>query len=83
MACVTVFAEINMSDLDDDDLVNEVERRGLKVGPQFIEAKVTDDEPVLSKSELEEIEHLAICGLAEPARALVLELVGKAIGRVL
>lgn len=83
MAYVTVSAEISMTDLDDDDLVREVERRGLSAGPGCVEATGEDGEPIFSKADLGEIEHLHVCGLTEPARALALELVGKAIGRTL
>lgn len=67
-----------MDDLDDDDLLEEVEKRGL-TGSSASGGEALH----LTQEELNDIETLLVCGQREPARALALELVGKAIGRTL
>lgn len=66
-----VSVHIDLDDFDDDDLISELESRGYtcsKDAPAGVEG-------------LDRIEHLAICGQLEIARAEALQLVSAAIGR--
>lgn len=77
MAHAYVSVRVDLDQFDDDDIHDEFTTRGLSVKAGG------GDEPAFTQDDLDEIEHLAVCGLTEPARALALELVGKAIGRAL
>ena len=68
-----VNPHIDLDDFDDDDLKKELESRGYSVAKHGVS---TDDMP-----DLEHVEHLAICGQLDAARAEALQQVGKAIGR--
>jgi hypothetical protein len=69
-----VHVHIDPDDFDTDDLIEELESRGYTV------SKNSGTEALGS---LDHIEHLAICGQIEIARAEALQLVSKAIGRPL
>lgn len=67
-----VHVEIDLDDFDDDDLISELESRGYTC---------SKDGSTDSLGSLDHIEHLAICGQLEIARAEALQLVSAAIGR--
>jgi hypothetical protein len=66
-----VSVHIEFDDFDEDDLVEELESRGY----------TCTKESVTGLDGLDRVEHLAICGQIEIARAEALQLVSKAIGR--
>jgi hypothetical protein len=69
-----VSVHIDLDDFAEDDLVEELESRGYTV------SKNSGTEALGS---LDHVEHLAICGQLEIARAEALQLVSKAIGRTI
>lgn len=68
-----VSVRIDFDDFDEDDLVEELESRGYTC---------TKNAPA-GLDGLDRVEHLAICGQLEIARAEALQLVSKAIGRTI
>lgn len=70
-----VSVDIDLYEFDTDDLIEELESRGYACSKH---KRKTD---LGGLDDLEHIEHLAVCGQAEAARAEALELVSKAIGR--
>jgi hypothetical protein len=68
-----VSVHIDLDDFDEDDLVEELESRGYTC---------TKNAPA-GLDGLDRVEHLAICGQLEIARAEALQLVSKAIGRTI
>jgi hypothetical protein len=66
-----VSVHIEFDDFDEDDLVEELESRGYTC---------TKNAPA-GLDGLDRVEHLAICGQLEIARAEALQLVSLAIGR--
>lgn len=73
---VTVDADVDLTDIDDDALIDELENRGYAVVTK-------EGNSVLPSIDLERIEHLIICGLMDEARAALIELASRAIGRPL
>lgn len=74
MPYVTVHIDDDvLEEFDDDELKDELESRGYAVAKR--------GEPIEGLTELEHVEHLAVCGQIEAARAEALMLVSKAIGR--
>lgn len=65
-----VSVHIDLDDFDDEDLIKELESRGY-----------TCSKDAAGFEGLDRIEHLAICGQLEIARAEALQLVSAAIGR--
>lgn len=65
-----VSVHIDLDEFDDDDLISELESRGY-----------TCSKAAAGVEGLDRIEHLAICGQLEIARAEALQLVSAAIGR--
>jgi hypothetical protein len=82
MAGVTMTLSVDLSEIDDFDFRQEMNRRGLDA-PMYPEPEAEEIANVLEQEDLDEIETLAICGQIEPARALALKLVGELIGRTL
>jgi hypothetical protein len=68
-----VSVHIDFDDFDEDDLVEELESRGYTC---------TKNAPA-GLDGLDRVEHLAICGQLEIARAEALRLVSQAIGRTI
>lgn len=66
-----VSVHIDLDDFDEDDLIEELESRGY----------TCTKDAVTGVKGLERIEHLAVCGQLEIARAEALQLVSAAIGR--
>lgn len=66
-----VHIHIDLDEFDDDDLISELESRGY----------TCSKDSVTGVEGLERIEHLAVCGQLEIARAEALQLVSTAIGR--
>ena len=65
-----VTVEIELDDFDDSELIEELESRGY-----------TCTSGKVAQLDIDRIEHLAVCGQIEAARAEALELVSKAIER--
>lgn len=74
-----VHIDIAPEEFEDDELIEELESRGYSVTHK------DDTTDLLGNSlgNLDHIEHLAICGQIEHARAEALLLVGRIIGRPL
>lgn len=70
MPTVTVDVDVDLDDYEDDDLIEEIERRGYAVTKM-----------AAGLADLDHVEHLVICGQLDAAKAEALQLVGKAIGR--
>jgi hypothetical protein len=68
-----VSVHMEFDDFDEDDLVEELESLGY----------TCTKESVTGLDGLDRVEHLAICGQIEIARAEALQLVSKAIGRTI
>lgn len=68
-----VHIHIDLDEFDDDDLVEELESRGY----------TCTKDSATGLEGLDRIEHLAICGQSDVAKAEALKLVGDAIGRPL
>lgn len=68
-----VSVHIDLDDFDEDELIEELEYRGYTC---------TKNAPA-GLDGLDRIEHLAICGQLEIARAEALQLVSHAIGRTI
>jgi hypothetical protein len=69
-----VSVHIDLDDFDTDDLIEELESRG---------HHVTKGAGTDTLGDLDHVEHLAICGQLDAARAEALQLVANAIGRPL
>lgn len=69
------YIHIDLDDFDDDDLIEELRDRGY-----FVAAKGSTVDDV---GDLTHVEHLAVCGQLDAARAEALALVGNVIGRPL
>ena len=70
----SVYVEIDADEFDDDELVSELESRGYVVTKDGANS-------IGELGTLAHVEHLAICGLLQDARAEALSLVSKHIGR--
>jgi hypothetical protein len=68
-----VHIHIDLDEFDDDDLISELESRGY----------TCTKDSATGLEGLERVEHLAVCGQIEIARAEALQLVSKAIGRTI
>jgi hypothetical protein len=66
-----VHIHIDLDEFDDDDLIEELESRGY----------TCTKDSVTGLEGLERVEHLAICGQLEAARAEAMQLVSATIGR--
>lgn len=73
---VDVDVDVELSEIDDDALIDELEDRGYAVVTK-------QGDGVLRSIDIERIEHLATCGLLAEARAELIELASLAIGRPL
>lgn len=70
-----VSVDIELDEFDTDDLIEELESRG------YTCSKSRKAPDLGGLGDLEHIEHLAVCGQLEIARAEALQLVSAAIGR--
>jgi hypothetical protein len=68
-----VHIHIDLDEFDDDDLIEELESRGY----------TCTKDSATGLEGLDRVEHLAVCGQLEIARAEALQLVSTAIGRPL
>lgn len=74
---VQVYVDVELDDFDTDDLIKELEDRGYAV------IKGAKAEAADVGESFDRVEHLAVCGQIEAARAEAVYIASKAIGRSL
>lgn len=73
MPRINIDVNVSLDEFDDDDLIEEMESRGY----------TCTKDSATGLEGLDRVEHLAVCGQLEIARAEALQLVSTAIGRPL
>lgn len=71
----TEYVTVSLDEFSDEEIVAYMSERGLETA--------LDGQFVLSEDELGRLETLVLCGQKESARAWLLDIVGKHIGRSL
>jgi hypothetical protein len=77
------YIHIDLDDFDDNDLIEELRDRGYIVAEKVTGLNHLTGDELSTALDFNRVEHLAVCGQIDAARAEALQLVSNAIGRAL